>query len=95
MKFSLALSAVMATALTLCNGFVLQTPSPLKAESRMQTTSALHMVTSLKQPGTAKLDTPWSELGFEFRPTNSHIRMVFKDGEWGKPELVKVCRTKE
>ena len=92
MKFSLALSAVLATALTLCNGFVLQTPSLLKAE---QTSSALHMVTSLKQPGTAKLDTPWSELGFEFRPTNSHIRMVFKDGEWGKPELVKVCRTKE
>jgi branched-chain amino acid aminotransferase len=41
-------------------------------------------------PGTAKLDTPWEELGFEFRPTNSHVRVTFKNDEWGEPELVKV-----
>mmetsp|Transcript_11261 Transcript_11261/g.27097 ORF Transcript_11261/g.27097 Transcript_11261/m.27097 type:complete len:406 (+) Transcript_11261:1994-3211(+) len=40
-------------------------------------------------PGTAKLDTPWEELGFEFRPTNSHVRVTFKNDEWGEPELVK------
>ena len=50
------------------------------------------VASDLKQPGTAKLDTPWNELGFEFRPTNSHIRLTYKDGEWGKPELVKVRR---
>lgn len=41
-------------------------------------------------PGTAKLDTPWEELGFEFRATNSHVRVTFKNDEWGEPELVKV-----
>ena len=39
-------------------------------------------------PGTANL--PWSELGFEFRPTKSHLRMIYKDGEWGEEELVEV-----
>jgi hypothetical protein len=39
-------------------------------------------------PGTANL--PWSELGFEFRPTKSHLRMVYKDGKWGEEELVEV-----
>ncbi|KAL3935216.1 MAG: hypothetical protein SGBAC_009217, partial [Bacillariaceae sp.] len=39
-------------------------------------------------PGTAKLDTPWEELGFEFRATNSHVRVTFKNDEWGEPELV-------
>jgi len=48
------------------------------------------MVSTLKEPGSAKLDTPWNELGFEFRPTNSHIKVTYKDGAWGKPELVKV-----
>lgn len=43
-----------------------------------------------KTPGSAQLDTPWQELGFEFRPTNSHVRITYKDGEWGVPELVKV-----
>ena len=42
------------------------------------------------KPGTAKLDTPWEELGFEFRPTNSHVRITYKNEEWGEPELVKV-----
>lgn len=46
--------------------------------------------TSLGKPGTAKMDVPWQELGFEFRPTNSHVRMTFKDGEWGGMELQKV-----
>eukprot|EP00560_Eucampia_antarctica_P003404 CAMPEP_0197831596 /NCGR_PEP_ID=MMETSP1437-20131217/11126_1 /TAXON_ID=49252 ORGANISM="Eucampia antarctica, Strain CCMP1452" /NCGR_SAMPLE_ID=MMETSP1437 /ASSEMBLY_ACC=CAM_ASM_001096 /LENGTH=397 /DNA_ID=CAMNT_0043434587 /DNA_START=84 /DNA_END=1274 /DNA_ORIENTATION=+ len=44
---------------------------------------------STEQPGTAVLDKPWEELGFEFRNTKSHLRMTFKDGEWGAPELVK------
>lgn len=51
---------------------------------RLASTSAKAM------PGTAKLDTPWAELGFQFRPTNSHVRVSFKNDEWGEPELVKV-----
>jgi branched-chain amino acid aminotransferase len=43
-----------------------------------------------KQPGTAVMDVPWEELGFEFRPTNSHVRMTYKENEgWGEPELVQ------
>lgn len=45
------------------------------------------------KPGTAELDTPWEDLGFMFRPVKSHLRMTWKDGEWGKPELVEVCLT--
>jgi len=39
------------------------------------------------KPGTADLD--WSELGFEFRPTKSFLKMVWRDGEWGEPEMVQ------
>ena len=44
----------------------------------------------LGKPGTAKMDVPWEDLGFEFRPTNSNVRMTYKDGKWGEMELVKV-----
>lgn len=50
----------------------------------------LNVAAPAKVPGSAQLDTPWEQLGFEFRPTNSHVRITYKDGEWGKPELVKV-----
>ena len=47
--------------------------------------------TAKKLPGTAKMDTPWEDLGFEFRPTNSHVKLTWKEGEgWSKPELVEV-----
>ena len=45
---------------------------------------------SVGKPGTAKLDTPWEELGFEFRPTKSNLRITYKDGEWGEMELCEV-----
>jgi len=38
-------------------------------------------------PGTAELDKPWKELGFEFRPTKSNLRVTYKNGEWGEPEM--------
>ena len=53
--------------------------------------SQLSVATSTSEigtPGTA--DLPWSELGFEFRPTKSHLRMVYRDGKWGEAELVEV-----
>eukprot|EP00578_Thalassiosira_sp_NH16_P028324 CAMPEP_0181101198 /NCGR_PEP_ID=MMETSP1071-20121207/13620_1 /TAXON_ID=35127 /ORGANISM="Thalassiosira sp., Strain NH16" /LENGTH=419 /DNA_ID=CAMNT_0023184021 /DNA_START=162 /DNA_END=1421 /DNA_ORIENTATION=+ len=43
--------------------------------------------TEVGAPGTA--DLPWSELGFEFRPTKSHLRMVHRDGKWEEAELVE------
>jgi hypothetical protein len=42
------------------------------------------------RPGTATLDVPWEELGFEFRPTKSHLSMTYKDGMWGPMELHQV-----
>ncbi|GMI17991.1 hypothetical protein TrLO_g9052 [Triparma laevis f. longispina] len=39
-------------------------------------------------PGTAKLDVDWQDLGFEFRPTKSHLKVEYKNGAWGSPELV-------
>jgi len=41
----------------------------------------------LGTPGTAKLDKPWDELGFEFRATKSNLRISYKDGKWGELEL--------
>jgi len=58
--------------------------------STVARSSQLNVAAPARMPGSAKLDTPWEELGFEFRPTNSHVRITYKDGEWGKPELVKV-----
>ena len=49
--------------------------------------------TEVGAPGTA--DLPWSELGFEYRPTKSHLRMVHKDGKWGEAELVEVRSRKK
>lgn len=46
-----------------------------------------------KIPGTAKLDKAWEDLGFEFRPTNSYVRLTYEEdsdgvGSWSTPELV-------
>jgi len=49
--------------------------------------STTDVSTDIGAPGTA--DLPWSELGFEFRPTKSHLRMIYKDGKWGEAELVE------
>lgn len=36
------------------------------------------------------MDVPWEELGFQFRSTNSYVRLTFQEGKgWGEPELVK------
>jgi hypothetical protein len=46
-----------------------------------------------KMPGTADMGMPWEDLGFEFRPTNSHVKLTWKDGEgWSEPELIKVSQ---
>ena len=46
------------------------------------------------EPGTADLD--WANLGFEFRPTKSHLKVVWSvtdeetgEGAWGEPEMVE------
>ena len=83
-----------------CSAFVvvqqqqlLRLPSskfPLKVDS--STSEAVVSTTDddrppLGKPGTADIPCAWDELGFEFRPTKSFVRMTYKDGEWGKAEL--------
>jgi branched-chain amino acid aminotransferase len=62
------------------------------------TTTASTTAAKKKLPGTADLDgIKWEDLGFAFRPTNSHIKLVYTEnddgtdggGSWGAPELVK------
>ena len=72
-----------------------QHASSFTMQSRNALPLSLQMTAStdtraLGVPGTATLDVAWEELGFEFRPTKSHVRVVCKDGEWGKMELVNV-----
>jgi branched-chain amino acid aminotransferase len=92
MRIPPTLLAMLATPST-----AFMTPSPLqkKLYAPLQQNgvkqSSLFMSTTenaVGVPGTANL--PWSELGFEFRPTKSHLRMVYKDGKWGEEELVEV-----
>ena len=91
------LSAALLAMLATSHAFIAPSPSqnklsisPLQQNGVKQ--SSLFMSTTEKSaigtPGTANL--PWSELGFEFRPTKSHLRMVYKDGKWGEEELVEV-----
>ncbi len=86
-----ALLAMLATSTAF------MTPSPLRSKPSVSSQqhgvkqSSLFMSTTenaIGAPGTANL--PWSELGFEFRPTKSHLRMIYKDGKWGEEELVEV-----
>ena len=60
-------------------------------DQEKETTTTTTATTEKKLPGTAVLDKPWKDLGFEFRDTNAHVKLTWKEGEgWSKPELVKV-----
>lgn len=74
------------------------TTSPATTQSRLYSTTEdkteavngkADEVAPLGKPGTAEMDKPWRELGFAFRPVKSHLRMTFKNGAWGEPELVE------
>jgi branched-chain amino acid aminotransferase len=69
-------------------GFVRYDKSILSMASTTETTK--------KVPGTADLGgIAWEDLGFEFRSTNSHVKIVYTenddgtDGTWGTPELIR------
>lgn len=96
MRISAALLPLLAGTHT-CLAFLappspaaLRTPNlvPAKRGSGIVTLSVAAASTDVGVPGTA--DLPWSELGFEFRPTKSHLKMVYRDGKWGEAELVEV-----
>ena len=59
--------------------------------SRLYMSTSTDTTKTKKMPGTADMGMPWEDLGFEFRPTNSHVKLTWKDGEgWSEPELIKV-----
>jgi branched-chain amino acid aminotransferase len=76
----------VAACLTGCHGFGVV--SPFVSTSRKSTMLQVATEEELGLPGTADMD--WSDLGFEFRPTKSHLQMMWKDGEWGPAELIEV-----
>jgi branched-chain amino acid aminotransferase len=55
---------------------------------RLSAVSSSPTTATKKMPGTAALDTPWEELGFEYRMTNSFVQIKYKDGAWGDIEII-------
>ena len=93
------LAALLATAVSFSDAF--QPPiNTVVGSSTMRSTSTtvLQMSTEAaakKLPGTAKMDKPWEKLGFEFRPTNSHVQLKWtEEGGWSEPEIIKVSLTR-
>jgi len=79
-------SALLLSALASANAFL--APMPNAYPSRQSTSLSVSAdVRPLGIPGTAELDKPWKELGFEFRPTKSNLRITYKNGEWGEFEM--------
>ena len=82
------LSLLLATTAAAFSPLPASTTVPSRSSWMQRSMTAAN--TALGKPGTAQLDVPWEELGFEFRPTKSHIRIVYKNGDWGPTELVAV-----
>ncbi|EJK53155.1 hypothetical protein THAOC_27464, partial [Thalassiosira oceanica] len=104
MRLPSSILPLIAAAATSCLAFVPPTGTRaptststsndnILSTSRRQTGGSVLSVSAAPQsdvvgaPGTA--DLPWEDLGFEFRTTKSHLRMVYKDGKWGEAELVE------
>eukprot|EP00545_Synedropsis_sp_CCMP1620_P009317 CAMPEP_0119016638 /NCGR_PEP_ID=MMETSP1176-20130426/13921_1 /TAXON_ID=265551 /ORGANISM="Synedropsis recta cf, Strain CCMP1620" /LENGTH=393 /DNA_ID=CAMNT_0006970133 /DNA_START=22 /DNA_END=1203 /DNA_ORIENTATION=- len=83
MKIS-SLALLWAVTATTTSAFSVLPQSPRWSSSQL----SMSAQTALGKPGTATVDVPWEELGFEFRATKSHVRVTYKDGEWGPTELV-------
>lgn len=93
-----ALIALLSSTVSLtgCSAFVAPSVSSMSlstASRRTAHSTGLFMSTTeqptdtVGKPGTA--DLPWDSLGFEFRPTKSHLKMTYKDGKWEAPEMVE------
>jgi len=95
-SLSVALITLLATSSQKCQGFVapshnshIITTTP-STQWKKQPLSRLSVATEINAVGVAgTADLPWSELGFEFRPTKSHLRMTYRDGKWLEPDLVE------
>jgi hypothetical protein len=82
---------ILLSTLAVAVGF--QTPfqsSYRKPTTSSSITTSLHVAQEIGVPGTAKISKPWNELGFEFTPTKSNLRITYKDGAWGEMEICEV-----
>ena len=85
-------SALILSALASASAFMAPLPAMHTAATRNKGTS-LSVAAAIKPlgiPGTAQIDTDRKDLGFEFRPTKSNLRITYKNGEWGEFELCEV-----
>jgi branched-chain amino acid aminotransferase len=104
----IAVSIIMFCTTATAFSFVLNSPVVSQRRQAIRTNVALQQDPSKtklylastaqsqkKLPGTADLGgLEWKDLGFEFRPTNSHIKLIYTEqedgtGSWGVPELVQ------
>ena len=86
-------SALILSALASASAFM----APLPAMHTARKGTSLSVAAAIKPlgiPGTAQIDTDWKDLGFEFRPTKSNLRITYKNGEWGEFELCEVSFSK-
>lgn len=81
-------SALILSALASASAFTVMAPLPaMHRKSTSLAVAAENQTKPLGIPGTAQLDEDWKDLGFEFRPTKSNLRITYKNGEWGEFEL--------
>lgn len=57
--------------------------SPQSANLKLSSIGRLHA----KEVASANMD--WPNLGFEYRSTDSFVRCVYRNGEWGPVELIR------
>jgi len=77
-----AFSPTLKTAFSQLRLWQMQSTPRQTASSLSSSVKTEDSATTVGKPGTADMD--WEELGFEFRPTNSHLKMIYRDGEgWG------------
>jgi hypothetical protein len=92
---SVLLGCALGPARRTVRAFIPQSSPRLVRSATAFRLASTTTTTTKKVPGTANLGgIAWEDLGFEFRPTNSHIKVVYKEnadgtGSWGAPELVK------
>jgi len=80
-------SALMLSALVSASAFMTPLPTMHTPTRKSSSISVAAEAKPMGIPGTAQLDTDWKDLGFEFRPTKSNLRITCKNGEWGEFEL--------
>lgn len=66
------------------------TREPLRPGSRTHLAATVAPKATNEAPAVGSADLPWTELGFEFRDTKSHLKFTWREGQgWDEGELVE------